>query len=85
MSYESLLLELSTLIPIFSLPVYPAFTVLESTGEIVREERKARLLMTGGNDPTLESAKNQILATPTLRATFENASNFSKGSWCWKP
>ena len=53
-----------------------AFTDLESTGEIVSEERKVRLLMTGVNDSRLESAKNQILATPTLRATFENASNF---------
>ena len=53
-----------------------AFTDLESTGETVSDERKVRILMTGVNDPRLESAKNQILATPTLRATFESASNF---------
>ena len=53
-----------------------AFTDLESTGETVSEERKVRILMTGTSDSRLESAKNQILATPFLRSTFENASNF---------
>ena len=53
-----------------------AFTDLESTGEAVSEERKVRILLTGIADARLESAKNQILATPTLRATFETASNF---------
>ena len=53
-----------------------AFTDLESTGENVSEERKVRILMTGTSDSRLDSAKNQILATPFLRSTVENASNF---------
>ena len=53
-----------------------AFTDLESTGEFVSNERKVRVLMTGIHDPRLESAKNTILATPELRASFETASNY---------
>ena len=53
-----------------------AFADLESTGEFVSHERKVRVLMTGVHDPRLESAKNTILATPDLRATFETAANY---------
>ena len=53
-----------------------AFTDLESTGEMVSNERKVRILLLGVSDPRLESAKNTILATPSLRANFEVASNY---------
>ena len=53
-----------------------AFSDLESTGEFVSEERKIRILLTGIHDSRLESAKNQILATPTLRLSFEVASGY---------
>ena len=53
-----------------------AFTDLESTGELVSTERKIRVLLTGIHDPRLESAKNQILATPNLRTSFELASSY---------
>ena len=56
--------------------LHRAFTDLESTGELVSTERKIRVLLTGIHDPRLESAKNQILATPNLRTSFELASNY---------
>ena len=53
-----------------------AFTDLESTGKVVSNERKVRVLLLGVADSRLESAKNTILATPALRANFEVASNY---------
>jgi len=53
-----------------------AFTDLEQSGETVDVERKVRILLRGITDPTLEAAKNQILATATLRETFESAVNY---------
>ena len=53
-----------------------AFSDLESTGEFVSEERKIRILLTGIHDTRLESAKNQILASPNLRISFEVASGY---------
>jgi hypothetical protein len=40
-----------------------AFTDLEQSGETVDVERKIRIFLRGITDPTLEAAKNQVLAT----------------------
>jgi hypothetical protein len=53
-----------------------AFTNLEESGETVDMERKVRILLSGIIDPTLVAAKNQVLATATLRTTFESAVNY---------
>jgi hypothetical protein len=53
-----------------------AFTDLEESGETVDVERKVRILLRGITDPTLEAAKNQVLATAALRTTFESAVNY---------
>ena len=53
-----------------------AFTDLEESGETVDVERKIRILLRGITDPTLEAAKNQVLATAALRETFESAVNY---------
>lgn len=53
-----------------------AFTDIESTGEIVSVTRKIRCFLNGLHDPRLETAKSQVLATPTLRDSFEDTVNF---------
>jgi hypothetical protein len=53
-----------------------AFTYLEQSGETVDAERKIRIFLRGIIDPTLEAAKNQVLATTTLRTPFESAVNY---------
>lgn len=53
-----------------------AFTDVESTDELVSEARKVRILLNGIKDNRLQQAKSQILATPTLKATFDSAVNF---------
>jgi hypothetical protein len=53
-----------------------AFTDLESTGELVFEGRKVRVLLQRIMDSRLDSAKSQVLATPALKANFESAVNF---------
>jgi hypothetical protein len=53
-----------------------AFTDLEQSGETGDVERKIRIFLRGIIDPTLEAAKNQVLATATLRTTFESAVNY---------
>jgi hypothetical protein len=53
-----------------------AFTDLEQSGETVDVERKIRIFLRGITDPTLEATKNQVLATATLRTTFESAVNY---------
>jgi hypothetical protein len=53
-----------------------AFTDLEQSGETVDVERKIRVLLRGITDPTLDVAKNQVLATAALRTTFESAVNY---------
>lgn len=53
-----------------------AFTDLEESGKTVDVEHKVRILLRGIVDPTLEAAKNQVLATATLRSTFESAVNY---------
>ena len=50
---------------------YNAFMDLESTGE-----RKVQIFMTRIADSRLESAKNQMFATPALKAMFETPWNF---------
>jgi hypothetical protein len=49
---------------------------LESTGELVFEGRKVRVILQRIMDSRLDSAKSQVLATPALKATFERAFNF---------
>jgi hypothetical protein len=53
-----------------------AFTDLEQSGETVDTEQKIRIFLRGIIDPTLEAAKNQVLATTALRETFESAVNY---------
>lgn len=53
-----------------------AFTDVESTGEDVSEQRKVRILLHGIHDSRLQQAKSQVLATPNLKSTFDNAVNF---------
>lgn len=53
-----------------------AFTDVESTGEVVSEERKVRLFLKGLSDPRLSQAVSQVVATPTLKEKFDNAVNF---------
>jgi hypothetical protein len=53
-----------------------AFTDIESTDEVVSENRKVRVLLGGIQDPRLSQAKSQVLATPSLKATFEDSVNF---------
>lgn len=53
-----------------------AFTDIESTGELISENRKVRILMLGIRDERLATAKSQVTATPELKATFDGAVNF---------
>lgn len=53
-----------------------AFTDIESTGEVISEQRKVRILMTAIRDDRLATAKSQVTATPELKAMFDAAVNF---------
>jgi hypothetical protein len=55
-----------------------AFTDIESTDEAVSENRKVPVLVLFGGiqDPQLSQVKSQVLATPSLKATFEESVNF---------
>ena len=53
-----------------------AFADLEATGELVTESRKLRVFLSGLRDSRLDTTKAQILATPTLQASFEAAVTF---------
>jgi hypothetical protein len=53
-----------------------AFTDIFSTGEEVSQARKVRILLNGITDSRLQHAKSQVLATPALKETFENAVNY---------
>jgi hypothetical protein len=53
-----------------------AFADIESTDEVVSENRKVRVLLGDLQDPQLSQAKSQVLATPSLKATFEDSVKF---------
>lgn len=53
-----------------------AFTDIEGTGEPVSESRKLRVFLQGIIDPRLQSAKSQVLATPSLQS-YNAAVNFT--------
>lgn len=53
-----------------------AFTDLESTGEHVHDERKVRILLRNCIDPRLEGPKNYILASETMKVSFEESINY---------
>ncbi len=54
-----------------------AFTDLETSGEEVSESRKVRIFIQGLKDHRLDVAKSQILASDTLKSTFQAAVTFT--------
>jgi hypothetical protein len=53
-----------------------AFTDLETTGELVSDERKMRVLLKGLIDPKLEAAKAQVMGNDRLKNDFDAAVNW---------
>jgi hypothetical protein len=49
---------------------------IEGTGETVSETQKVQVFLNGLKDPRLEVAKAAMIASPTLKATFEQAVNY---------
>jgi hypothetical protein len=53
-----------------------AFTDLETTGELVSDERKMRVFLKGLIDPKLEAAKAQVMGNDGLKNNFDSAVNW---------
>jgi hypothetical protein len=53
-----------------------AFTDLETTGELVSNERKMRVFLKGLIDPKLEAAKAQVMGNDGLKNNFDAAVNW---------
>lgn len=53
-----------------------AFSDLEQYGEPLSEDKKIRTLLKGISDPTLITATSQIMATPALQASLDDAATF---------
>jgi hypothetical protein len=53
-----------------------AFTDIESTGEVIDQQMKIRILMQGISDNCLRTGKATILANPVLYTDFETVVNF---------
>ena len=60
----------------FTSRIQGAFTDLEENGESVSENRKVRTLLKCIQDPKLEAAKSQVIATASYRNDFDQAVNF---------
>lgn len=53
-----------------------AFSDLADAGEPVLAERKVRILLLGIRDPRLETARGQIMVSPTMSADYDASVNF---------